>query len=61
MQKRAMKTRLLSLFERLQACLSDKNARAVAMAHRIVADADIVTYDDYADAMALVRDELQAA
>lgn len=61
LQKRAMKTRLLSLFERLQPCLSDKNARAVAMAHRIVADADIVTYDDYADAMALVRDELQAA
>ena len=61
MQKRAMKTRLLSLFERLQPCLSEKNARAVAMAHRIVADADIVTYDDYADAMALVRDELQAA
>ena len=61
MQKRAMKTRVLSLFERLQPCLSDKNARAVAMAHRIVAASDIITYDDYADSMALVRNELQAA
>ncbi len=52
LQKRAMKTRLLSLFERLQLCLSDKNARAVAMAHRVVTDTDIVTYDDYAEAMA---------
>ena len=61
LQRRAMKTRLLSLFDRLQSCLSDDNARAVATAHRIVASADIITYDDYADVMASAREQLRRA
>ena len=55
LQNGAMKTRLLSLFERLQPSLSDENARAVATARRIVASAAIITYDDYANAMAAER------
>jgi GT2 family glycosyltransferase len=56
LQHGAMKSRLLSLFEHLRPCLSDENARAVWTAHQIVASADITTYDDYADVMAVVRD-----
>jgi glycosyltransferase involved in cell wall biosynthesis len=48
----AMKGRLLSLFEHLQGGLSEPNARAVAAARRVVASGDIITYDDYAAAMA---------
>lgn len=61
LQNSAMKARLLSLFERLQPFLSPANAKAVAMASRIVVEADIVTYDDYANAMADVREGLHAA
>ncbi len=60
LQTGAMRARLLSLFERLQRDLSTENARAVAAACLIVADAAIVTYDDYADAMAQAREALQA-
>jgi glycosyltransferase involved in cell wall biosynthesis len=60
-RERAMKTRLLSLFERLRGCLSDENARAVVTAGRIVASADILTYDDYAEIMAAARDDLHSA
>lgn len=57
LQKRAMKTRLLSLFDHLQPSLTAANARAVAAAHRIVASSDILTYDDYADIMAATREQ----
>ena len=60
LQKRAMKVRLLSLFDRLQACLSEENARAVATARRLVASARILTYDDYAEIMAAAREQLQS-
>ncbi|MBV9493605.1 MAG: glycosyltransferase family 2 protein [Acidobacteria bacterium] len=56
---RAMKTRVLSLFDRLEPSLSNTNARAVAAAREIVKLADIATYDDYADAMAAARPELR--
>jgi len=49
----AMKLRLLALFQRLRNRLSPENARAIATAQQVVASADIVTYDDYADAMSL--------
>jgi glycosyltransferase involved in cell wall biosynthesis len=60
LQKRAMKVRLLSLFERLQACLSEENARAVAIAHGLVASADVLTYDDYAGIVAAARKQLRS-
>lgn len=60
LQGRAMKARLLSLFERLQPSLSSENARAIAAARDLVASAQIVTYDDYADTMALAREALHA-
>jgi glycosyltransferase involved in cell wall biosynthesis len=58
---RAMKSRLLALFERLQPCLSRENARAVAMARRIVMLNEITTYDDYVSAMAGAREALHSA
>lgn len=60
LQKRAMKIRLLGLFDRLQTCLSKENARAVAAARRLVAPAAILTYDDYAGIMAAAREQLHA-
>jgi glycosyltransferase involved in cell wall biosynthesis len=60
LQKREMKVRLLSLFERLRSCLSEENARAVATARSLVASADIVTYDDYAAMMAAAREQLHS-
>lgn len=58
LEDRAMKPRLLALFDRLQSSLSVANAGAVAAAREIVQAADIATYDDYADAMAAARDRL---
>lgn len=60
LQRRAMKERLLSLFERLRECLSGENGRAVAAARHIVQTAEITTYDDYADTMARARKVLHA-
>lgn len=60
LQNGAMKARLLSLFERLQPDLSSENAGAIAAACHIVGNAPIVTYDDYADAMAAARQTLYA-
>jgi hypothetical protein len=56
----AMKARLLALFERVRPCLSHENARGVAAAVHVVESAEIVTYDDYADAMAGAREVLHA-
>ncbi|HWW61638.1 MAG TPA: glycosyltransferase family 2 protein, partial [Thermoanaerobaculia bacterium] len=53
---RAMKTRLIALFERLQTCLSRENARAVAVAQRVVMANEIITYDDYVSAIAEARE-----
>src|SRR5262245_49465821 len=61
LEERAMKNRLQALFERLQPCLSEENARAVATARRIVSSASILTYDDYADVMAAARTHLHDA
>ena len=57
---RAMKQRILSLFQRIENDLSSENARAVATAKQIVAAAEIVTYDDYVDAMTAAREQLHA-
>ena len=61
LQGRAMKDRLMALFERLMSSLAEENARAVAAARDIVESADIVTYDDYADALASAREALRVA
>jgi len=53
---RAMKARLLALFDRLVPCLSDENARAVKIARAVVLANDVTTYDDYVDAMAESRE-----
>lgn len=54
-QLRAMKSRLLALFDRLRAQLSQENARAIADARDVVTrNEQLLTYDDYANAMAEV-------
>lgn len=58
---RAMKSRLLALLERLQGHLSEENSRAVAAARHIVAASEILTYDDYVQAMTAARATLHAA
>jgi glycosyltransferase involved in cell wall biosynthesis len=58
LQGGVMKARLLSLFDRLRSCLSSENAGAVTAARGIVQSAKIITYDDYADTMALARKAL---
>ena len=57
---RAMKARLIALFDRLEPSLSAENARAVAIARNIVSKSDVTTYDDYVNAVAEARDELHA-
>ena len=52
---RAMKSRLIALFDRLQPTLSRDNARAVATARQVVMSNEIVTYDDYVRAMVNAR------
>ncbi|HKR64527.1 MAG TPA: glycosyltransferase family 2 protein [Thermoanaerobaculia bacterium] len=49
---RAMKARLVALFDRLEGELSPEHARAVADARRVVLSHEIHTYDDYVHAMA---------
>lgn len=61
LQRSAMKSRLVALFERLLPSLSHKNARAVAAALEVVQSAEIVTYDDYVGSMAVARDVLHVA
>jgi len=55
---RAMKARLVALFDRLESRVSKDNARAVAIARRVVLANEITTYDDYVHAMARMRDAL---
>jgi glycosyltransferase involved in cell wall biosynthesis len=55
LQVRAMKSRLLSLFDRLHAELSEENAEAVSIARRAVAAAEVLTYDDYVEVIAVTR------
>lgn len=52
---RAMKTRVLTLFDRLCRELTEESAQAIAMARRVVANSDVNTYDDYAKAMHAAR------
>ena len=50
-----MKARLIALFDRLETVIvSRENARAVAIARQIVECSEIVTYDDYVNAVAAV-------
>lgn len=57
---RAMRARLLAMFDRLIPQLSDAGAAALAMAHRVVLEREMATYDDYAEAMQRVRESLHA-
>jgi len=52
---RAMKARLIALFDNLKPSLSPENARAVAMAREVVLANDVTTYDDYVAAAARRR------
>ena len=52
---RAMKQRVLALFDRLGPTLSKENAHAIAAARRVVASNEVDTYDDYANLMAAGR------
>jgi len=61
MNARAMKSRLMTLFDRLQGQLSEENTRAVAVAQRAVAASEILTYDDYVQVMTTARATLHAA
>lgn len=58
---RAMKARLLGLFDRVEPALTVENARAVALARSVVRAHAIVTYDDYVSAMSATRDALHAS
>jgi len=61
LQARVMKSRLLALFDRLQPQLSEEHARAVAVARRVVEANELLTYDDYAQAMDEARERLHAS
>jgi len=61
MHTRAMKSRLIALFDRLQAQLSEASTQAVAAAQLVVTASEIVTYDDYVEAMTAARARLHAA
>ena len=60
LQIRAMKTRILALFDHLSKQLTSDGARAIAVARRIVAGVEIETYDDYAEAMAIAQQTFHA-
>jgi glycosyltransferase involved in cell wall biosynthesis len=55
---RAMKARLIALFDHLKPSLSPENARAVAIAREVMLANDVSTYDDYVHAMAEARNRL---
>src|ERR1051325_5052049 len=52
---RAMRARLIALFDRLEPCLFAENGRAVAGAREVVRANEMPTYDDYVDAMMEAR------
>ncbi len=56
----AMKSRLTALFDRLRTQLSEEGIRAIAAAQTVAASSEIVTYDDYVQAMAATRAALHA-
>ena len=60
-QAGAMKARLMELFDRLTVALSEESVEAVVIARQTVATRNIVTYDDYAQAMSDVRASLHAS
>jgi hypothetical protein len=60
MQARAMKPRLMALFDRLDGELSAEGASAIDIAMQAVSASDIVTYDDYVEVIAESRAALHA-
>jgi glycosyltransferase involved in cell wall biosynthesis len=60
MHLRAMQSRLLALFDRLDSQLTEESGRAIAVARRVVASREMLTYDDYAEAMEVTRQTLHA-
>ena len=59
--RRAIKANLLALFESLTPELSPDKVPALTIARRAVADSEIATYDQYADAIARIRRRLHAS
>ena len=57
---RAMKARLLALFDRLETQLTKQGAAAIAMARQVVAGTEVHTYDDYVAAVDGARQTLHA-
>lgn len=53
-----MKTRVLTLFDRLSGELSEENSRAIAIARSVVISSEVNTYDDYANVMQAARQVL---
>jgi hypothetical protein len=58
---RAMKTRILSLFKNLASQLTTDGAAAIAAARDVVLSSDVLTYDDYAEAMIEAQQTLHSA
>lgn len=56
----AMKARIAALFDHLGTELSEESLPAIAVARGVLASNEIVTYDDYVQAMAAARDALHA-
>lgn len=61
MHTRAMRSRLIALFEHLEQLLSPDGAGAVRMARQVVATSEISSYDDYVHAITAARSILHAA
>jgi hypothetical protein len=60
MHIRAMKARLLALFDHLESQLSQEGVAAIALARDVVTSGEVDTYDDYAKAMDATREALHA-
>ncbi len=61
LQIRAMKARILALFQHLLDHLTADGLKAIATARTAILNADVFTYDDYADAMAAAQLRLHGA
>jgi glycosyltransferase involved in cell wall biosynthesis len=57
---RAMKERVLAVFDHLSGELTEENAQAIAFVRRVVARSEVHTYDDYANVVQAAREVLHA-
>ncbi|HEY0371975.1 MAG TPA: glycosyltransferase family 2 protein [Thermoanaerobaculia bacterium] len=58
---RAMKARILALFDHLSHELTEDGRREIAIARGVIAGSDVHTYDDYANVMAAARHTLHGS